>query len=210
MVVVWCMLAYVASEAAHDPTPLLLPTQLRSIRIRCTCSFGFVSECATNSPVFSSLGWRRTTLNLWLCCRGRRWRSPLRSPHWRLLLHTPKVELALRQLTESRLSLVLFGDYGRGARAALRRTVFSRIYSAAAFRALRHCRRYFDHRGSLWRACTRPSIRGLGNTRLPFRWQERVRMAAGEDQFDCSLNGYAWLLQRAFQLSRWHFQTFIP
>ena len=90
-----------------DPTPLLLPTQL-AVYALIYFIFRLVFGVKYHKPVFRSLGWRRSSLNLAVAAAGgvalAFALSGIAS-----VLHTPKVDNPFEKLLSSRTMLLSFG-----------------------------------------------------------------------------------------------------
>lgn len=97
-------------QLRNDPTPLLFPTQL-VFYVAIYLAFLLALRLRYNKPVFSSLGWRRTTASrtLVLIGLGGVCLSPLVSGV-ATLLHTPDVRMdILDELNNKPVILALFG-----------------------------------------------------------------------------------------------------
>ena len=100
-------LAVFNPKLRQDPTPLLLPTQLLLYGF-IYVAFRLVFRLRYGNPVFSSLGWRRSGVNLWVVGVGGALLAIVVSA-LATLLHTPKVPSPIDKLTETPWSLAVFG-----------------------------------------------------------------------------------------------------
>lgn len=91
----------------EDPTPLLLPTQF-ALYGGIYLAFYLSFKWRYGKPVFASLGWRRGNFNLGIASVGGA-ALAFAVAGIAALLHTPKVPSPIEKLTDSPVSLALFG-----------------------------------------------------------------------------------------------------
>lgn len=101
------VLIFLYPALRDDPTPLLLPVQV--------AFYGFIYlalyltfKTRYRKPVFASLGWRRTTLNLGIAALGGAVLA-FGISGLAALLHTPQVPSPLDRFLKSPIDLALFG-----------------------------------------------------------------------------------------------------
>jgi membrane protease YdiL (CAAX protease family) len=100
-------LAFVNPKLRTDPTPLVLPTQF-ALYAFIYLSFWLDFRSRYNRPVLSSLGWKPARINLIYCGIGGVALAFAISAV-ASALHTPTIKSPFDQLTNSTVSMVLFG-----------------------------------------------------------------------------------------------------
>jgi uncharacterized protein len=107
IVLVCGVLAFAVPALRENPTPLLLPTQLALYVFIYFCFF-VVFKFRYGKPVFTSLGWRRTAVHpVVLAVAGAVLAMAISA--LAALIHTPKVKSPIDEITNTPVSLAVFG-----------------------------------------------------------------------------------------------------
>lgn len=104
--VVIAVIAIYVPSLRTDPTPILLPSNL-AVYLIVYVAFRLVFGLRYGRPVFSSLGWRRTNVNLLVAGAGGVGLAFALSA-FASLVKTPKIPLPFEQMTNSPFSFALF------------------------------------------------------------------------------------------------------